>query len=95
LLDHYSDEDADIRACQRLWQAVLLQALRDASEQPTVRQAEVEQRDARTFILNRHSAWAEAREWVCMAAGIDAAKVLRCYLRLLGDPRLERKGPLD
>ena len=76
----YADEDCDPDACLRLWRAVVLQAMADASGE-IISVAELDHKAAKHFMLDQHSAWAMARDAVCINAGLDGDRVRSRFLQ--------------
>jgi hypothetical protein len=87
----YTTEAANVSACQRLWRAVIAQAWADVSGVPTVRLAPPELAAAKAFIVDTRSVWADAREFACLCAGLDA-DALRARFLAAAKPQTQALG---
>lgn len=73
-------------AIKRLFAAVIIQALKDATMKPTKPSARVAQAQAHAWLTARSGVTANNFEAVCLAADIEPSKVRQFYLTYDGPP---------
>lgn len=79
-----SEEDSSIR---RLWASVIIQALIDATSEPTTPSAKVHKRQARAWIEAEFGTTAQNFDEVCLAADLEPSRV-RNFARNYDGPPL-------
>ena len=78
-----TDEEADYR---RLWASVIIQALIDATSEPTRSAAKAEKAQAVAWITASVGTTAQDFEEVCLAANIEARQVRSFFSSYAGPP---------
>jgi len=69
------DEEDEAGAYRRLWASVIIQALIDATSEPTKPSGRVHKRQARAWLLAEAGVTAQNFEEVCLAADLDPGRV--------------------
>lgn len=78
-----TDEEADYR---RLWASVIIQALIDATSEPTRSAAKADKARAAAWITASVGTTAQDFEEVCLAANVEAEKVRNFFRNYAGPP---------
>lgn len=78
-----TDEEADYR---RLWSSVIIQALIDATSEPTRSAARAEKARAVAWITASVGTTAQDFEEVCLAANVEAQRVRSFFKTYVGPP---------
>lgn len=85
------EEETEAAAYRRLWCSVIVQALIDATSEPTRPQGRVYKSQARAWLLAEAGVTAQNFEEVCLAADLEPTRV-RAFIRNYDGPPLSLHG---